>query len=412
MRSYRAACYVLIVTGWAVVSALSACATGADTSMIPNGLMGGGGTSSNGGGSSNGGVTDATTSSSSGGSTSSSSGSYTDDSTNPTPTPTDDGGTDAADEPAPVGPTCTPGQACVDSIPTGWNGFVQLLVNGTGVDAGCAGSYDTVQPSIGGQTNPDGGPATCGSCTCTAPEGGAGCSVGVGNINLLCFPANGPTTTINSGTCTTISAASGQVTAAMSTGQCDVGSVTVTTPAPAASWSMAVACGMSGEGGAAPGGEGGAAGEAGAATGTMCASGQACAAMPAGGASDAGMPSGVCIYQAGVQSCPPSGTTLFTNTFVVGAVEDSRTCGCTCGSLTCPTDGVVNVYTQSGCAGTVASAETLGSACKNGGVNGAKSAMYVASTTGKLATCGAGTSAPAGTVDIDGGSATTFCCIP
>ena len=159
-----------------------------------------------------------------------------------------------------------------------------------------------------------------------------------------------------------------------------------------------------GDGGAAPAsGDGGAAG-----AGTTCSYGQACATVPS--AVDSGMPSGVCIYQAGVQTCPSSG--LFTNTFVVGAVEDDRGCSCTCGSMTCPTDGIVNVYNATGCSGATSSTLALGATCQKNGVSNAKSAMYVQSTTGKSPTCGAGTAAPTGAVDIDGGTATTFCCIP
>jgi hypothetical protein len=72
----------------------------------------------------------------------------------------------------------------------------------------------------------------------------------------------------------------------------------------------------------------------------------------------------------------------------------------------------VNVYNATSCTGTPASTLALGAKCKTGGVNGAKAAMYVQSTTGKSPTCGAGTAAPSGGVDIDGGSATTFCCVP
>jgi hypothetical protein len=378
--------------------------------MIPNGLQGTSSTSG-GGNTSSSGALDATTSSSSGSSGGSSSSSYTDDSTNPNPTPEasgDDGGSDA---PATTpGPTCTPGQACVDGIPSGWNGFVQLLVNNQGVDAGCAGPYGTAQPSIGGQTNPDGGPATCGTCACAAPDSGTGCSVAIGTGNLLCFGAS-PTTVTAAGACYAIqllSNLSGDVKQPTATGSCTAGTASVTTAPPAPSWSVAVACGTAGDGGGAPASDAGA--EAGTGTGMTCASGQACASVP--GAVDSGMPTGVCIYQAGVQTCPPGGTTLFTNTFVVGAVEDSRGCDCTCGSMTCPTDGVVNVYNATGCTGATSSTLALGSGCKTNGVSNAKSAMYVQSTTGKAPTCGAGTTAPTGGVDIDGGTATTFCCIP
>jgi hypothetical protein len=212
------------------------------------------------------------------------------------------------------------------------------------------------------------------------------------------------------GTCTMVGGLAGwngkSTTPSPSGGQQCVGQGgAVTTPPPAPSFQMAVACGQpdAGSGAAAEGG-----------TATTCQSGQACADMPAGAASDAGMPSGVCVYQSGIQTCPPGGSGLFTNTFIVGAVEDTRGCGCTCGAATCPTDGVVEGYTASGCTGTPSYTGDAGAACNGNIPNNTrpKYVKYNPSKSGSPGACGTATSGPTGTVDIDGGTATTFCCIP
>ncbi len=410
MKSYSAAVYTFALLGGAAASSVSACATGGDTPPTTPGFVS---TSSSNGGGSSGSDLDATTSSSSGsssGSTGSSSG-YGDDTTNPPPgddAPTstgDDAGDDGSGN-LPPGPTCTPGQACVDGVPSGWNGFVQLLVASPDAGAaGCAAPYDTVQPALGGQTNPSGGPAGCGSCNCTLPDAGTSCSISVGTGNLGCT-TGGPTSPATQGTCLPVpplSNFSGQIAATPTvvSGQCQAGPIAVTTPPSAPTSSTAVAC-------AGPSDAGASGGDAGA-IGVMCSSGQACAAFPS--TVDGGMPSGVCVYQAGIQTCPPSGTTLYTNTFVVGAVEDSRGCGCSCAPFACPTDGYVNGYGSNDCSGATDAVLDAGNACKLFGVS-AKSVKYIASRSGSPGTCAVADAGPTGTVDIDGGSATTFCCIP
>lgn len=405
MRSWAVGLGLALTAIAAGGAALFACATATDTSGLPgmgftgNGSSSGGGSSSSGG--SSGGMDDATVSGSSsgyGGSSSSSSGAADDTGTVGTDSG-DDGGSNTP------GPTCTPGQACVDGIPSGWTGFVQLVVQAGDAGAGCAAPYDTVQPQLGGQTNPDGGPATCGTCNCFVPDAGVTCSVGIGTGNLGCTP-NGPTSPAAANTCMTLPAltgASGQVTSpTLTSGSCQAGPVSVTSPPPPPSFATATACASSADGGS-PVADGG-----GGSTGPTCASGQACAVLPA--TADAGMPSGVCIYQAGVQTCPPSGTTLFTNTFVVGAVEDTRGCGCTCGAMACPGDGYVNAYSAGNCGGT-ATVLDAGAACKLFGIS-QTSFKYIPSRSGSPGTCGAATGGPSGAVDIDGGTATTFCCIP
>jgi hypothetical protein len=392
MRS-SAVWWALALVGVAGGAALAACATGADT--IPTPIRGSGSSSSSG---SSGGTDDATVSTSSGGS--GSSGGYGDDSTNPTPpnpdtgTPGDDGGGNVP------GPTCLAGQACVDGIPSGWSGFVQILLQAGDAGAGCAAPYATPQPQLGGQTNPDGGPATCGACSCALPEAGITCSVNAFYDDLLCFGgANAPVTAVPSGACTTIGGGGGNGGVSLpkwTAGACVPQAGGVTTPPPPPSSATAVACAPA-DGGA---GEGG--------TGATCASGQACAAVPPG--VDGGTPSGVCVYQAGVQTCPPPGTTLFTNTYVVGALEDGRGCGCSCADPQCPADGYLTGYSNAGCTTTVGTYDA-GSACKNGGTKPSH-AIYNLSRSGSKGTCAVADGGPTGSVTIDGGSATTFCCVP
>jgi hypothetical protein len=99
---------------------------------------------------------------------------------------------------------------------------------------------------------------------------------------------------------------------------------------------------------------------------------------------------------------------------VVGALEDSRGCGCTCGAPQCPADGYVQGFTNNGCTGTPTYTFDAGQACI-GSITTANRPTYVEyhlSRSGSPGTCGAATAGPTGTVDIDGGSATTFCCIP
>jgi hypothetical protein len=408
MKSYVVALCSLALTGGAGAAALSACATGAETDQITNP----GFTSSSGGGSTSSSSTSSSGSSDDATTSSGSSSGYSDDTSNPnpgddaSPVPSDDSGDDSSGGSVP-GPTCTTTQGCVDAIPSGWNGFVQLLVPTTDAGPGCAAPYDTVQPSIGGQMNPDGGPAGCGTCNCFVPDAGVSCSVGLGINNLGCLPpTGGPTTVANANTCVSNpSLPTGQVTTPTpSGGTCAPGPISVTTPPPPPSSTTAVACAESGDGGAA-----GAAGDGGAApTGTTCNPGQACADLPT--TADAGTPSGVCIYQAGIQTCPPNGTSVFTNTFVVGGVEDTRGCGCACGDLACPGDGYVAGYASTDCSGASNITIDAGAPCK--GSLSQKSFKYIPSRTGVAGICGVADAGPTGGVDIDGGSATTFCCVP
>jgi hypothetical protein len=303
------------------------------------------------------------------------------------------------------GPTCSPGQACVDAIPSGWSGFVQIVFPAGDAGAGCTGSYPTEQAQLRGQTNPDGGPATCAACACALPEGGITCSVKAYYDDALCTSGtSGPSVTVTQ-TCTTIGGTfggnSGVSSPTVAGGACVPSGGQVTSPPPALTSMTAAACGQP---------DAGAAVSDGGAGSMQCTTGQACAAIPSGG--DGGMPSGVCIYQSGVQTCPPSGTSVFTNTFVVGAVEDDRSCGsCSCGDPSCPTDGVLNGYSSGGCTGTPAVTANPGSACKVGGTK-YKNATYTMSMSGSRGTCAVADGGPTGSVTIDGGSATTFCCVP
>ena len=284
---------------------------------------------------------------------------------------------------------------------------MQLLVGAAGFDAGCAGAYGAAQPSLGGQTNPDGGPATCGTCSCLVPDAGAQRTIQVEQDNTGCLPIFGTPVevTVPVATCKAVGGFNGwngKVSTPAATGgaQCNPQGGAVTAAPPPPTYSTAVACAQPDAGSGS--GDGGA--------GIMCQSGQACAAMPAGG--DGGMPSGVCIYQSGVQSCPPSGTTVFTNTFVVGSVEDSRGCTCTCGAPTCPSDGYVGGFAAAGCSGTPAYTGDAGAGCNSNISTNPKYVEYYLSRSGALGGCGAASVAPSGAVDIDGGTATTFCCVP
>lgn len=321
----------------------------------------------------------------------------------------DDGG-EAGDDAAPVTTTCVAGQTCVDVAPTGWTGYVQLRLGTADAGAGaCAAPYAASQAT--GIADPVGAPADCSSCNCLAGDAGpVQCSVGIATANLLCT-ANGPTSPVVQDTCTAVSGGNGSATDPMvtsSTGTCAPASALAPPSAP-----PAVVCATGGDAGAPGGEEGAAGGDAGAAgadaaAGPTCDSTQACATPFV---APAGSPSGVCIYQAGVQTCPPGS---YSELHVVGSsVADSRGCSCGCINPTCPTDGYITGYTSSTCAGSPAITFDAGTPCKNfGNVKNSTAFIYHASHGTFTGTCAAVDAGPSGNVAIDATGATTYCCIP
>jgi len=322
-----------------------------------------------------------------------------------------DAGEDAGADAAPaVGPTCTAGQTCVDAVPSGWTGYVQLLLANGDAGSACASPYAMPQAALTGPTNVDGGPAVCGSCTCGVPEAGpiqcsmnlpGGACPGSMATNVpqgMCV--NNPSTYFPNGAGT-------PPTVAPNAGPCGPGQGgAVTTPPPPPTSTLATVCGSASDDAGAPPSDAGA-GDSG---GTMtCMPSQACAAVPGVMQGDSGSPSGPCIYQMGVQDCPTG--VAFTAQFVVGPIEDTRGCACNCGLPTCPSDGYVQGYPNTGCTGTVDTTITSSSTCQIFGIS-SKSYMFFPTHGTWTGACEPDDAGPTGSVTIDAGAATTFCCIP
>jgi hypothetical protein len=308
----------------------------------------------------------------------------------------------------PTQPPCASGQVCVDQIPSGWSGYVQLVV--AAADAGsapsCADPYGASQAT--GMTNPVGAPADCSSCTtCLAGDAGpVTCTVQIGQANYGCLGAS-PATPANQNACTPVGGTNGNAngevsapTVGSAAGTCAPAAAPAAPSAPAA-----VACALTNDGGAPDAGDGGAA------AGPTCASTQACSTAIT---APAGSPSGVCVYKSGVQtSCPPG---HFSDLHVVGSsIADTRGCGCSCANPTCPTDGYVTGYASSDCSGAVAVTLDAGTGCKFGGVNIHNAATFIyhpshGTFTGMCPLVDAGQ--PSGGVSVDPTGATTYCCIP
>ena len=280
---------------------------------------------------------------------------------------------------------------------------MQLLLGTLDAGAGaCAAAYPVSQKT--GIADPVGAPADCSSCNnCLAGDAGPiKCSVGIATENLGCT-ANGPTSPIVQNTCTAVSNGNGSATSptvTSSTGTCAPASALAPPSAP-----PAVVCATGGDAGA-PGGDSGAAADA--APGPTCESTQACATPFV---APAGSPSGVCIYQAGVQTCPPGS---YTEMHVVGSsIADSRGCSCGCVNPTCPADGYITGYTSGSCSGNPAITIDAGTPCKAfGNVNFSTAFIYHPSHGTFTGTCAAVDAGPSGNVTIDATGATTFCCIP
>jgi hypothetical protein len=318
---------------------------------------------------------------------------------------TDDGGDDSGDD-ASTGVTCSPGQTCVDMAPPGWTGYVQLRLALADAGTGsCALPYAAVQ--LAGVADPSGAPAQCTPCTCGKPTGSFACSASVGSLNLGCSGTD-TITALPAGTCTNggllPNGATYAPTVTSGSGTCaGDGGVLIGTPDAAAS-TPAVVCALgAADGGALPA----LAADAGSVAPPTCDSTQACAAVIS---SQAG-PSGVCIFQSGITTCP-SGT-VFTDQHIVGAsVSDTRSCACSCAPATCPSDGYIEGFKASGCTGTVAVTLDAGSACGTG-INGSTYFKYVASRSSSPGTCAPAADAGAsGGVSVDTATGTTLCCIP
>jgi hypothetical protein len=308
----------------------------------------------------------------------------------------DDGG-DAGDDGGGSQPACASGQTCVDLVPSGWTGYVQLLV-GT-ADAGavpCMGPYGVSQAT--GLVDPVAPPADCSSCSnCLAGDAGPiTCTVSIATENYGCL-GGGPSTPAVQNACVPVMLANGSVstpTVASSTGTC----APAAAPAPPSA-AQAVVCGL-GDGGVP---------DAGLGQGPVCSSTQACA-IPI--TAPAGSPEGICIYQSGVLDCPPG---HFSDQHVVGsAIADDRGCSCGCINPTCPTDGFVTGFAANDCSGSVAVTFDAGAPCKipAPNIHSSTAFVYHPSHGSFNGTCTAVDAGPSGGVTVDSSGATTYCCIP
>jgi hypothetical protein len=401
MRLSAVGASLLFSGAFAVAGALVACATGDQVpSGSPTGPTGGGYDAS---------VTDASGADAGGSSDDAPSTVYGDGNAgvDAPATPIADGGTEGGDDaPAAAGPTCAPGESCVDAVPAGWTGYVQLVLQGGDAGSACAAPYGAPQPQLAGSTNPDGGPAGCSPCTCIVADGGVTCSIDLLTGDLLCLGGSGaPMTALQQNQCVQISgfgtsANGGSSEPRLTSGTCQPQGGTVTTAPPPPTSTLATVCGAptAGEGGAGDSGSGGG--------GMTCTPSQACAAVPQGQA-DGGSPSGPCIYQSGVQGCPSG---VFMAQFIVGPIDDTRGCGCSCGTPQCPSDGYVGAYASNSCSGMPALVIDAGAKCK--GALSETGYKYVLSRSGSQGSCDVDDAGPTGSVTIDAGAATTFCCVP
>ena len=399
---YRARWVLAVTIGVGVMCVFNACATTGDgtdpgaaisTKKSPAkdaGTSSGASGSGSGSGSSSG--------SGSGSSSGSGSGGTLDDATLGDDT-SDDAGGEGGDEAGPVAPKCTPGQTCVDQVPSGWTGFVELLL-GTG-DAGtgaCSAPYATSQAT--GLADPVGAPADCSSCNCMVGDAGpVQCSVGLGTLNYLCVGPSA-TTPAPANTCVPVSGANGSSvgpTVTSSAGTCSPATALAAPSAPSA-----VVCALAGDGGAPPADAGSLD------AGPSCSTTQACATPFS---APAGSPSGVCIYKAGVMPCPAGS---YSAQHVVGAsIADTRGCSCGCVNPSCPADGYVTGYTSNNCSGTAATTFNASTACAIGtDIHNSTAFMYHPWHSAFKGACTTVDAGPSGGVTVAAASATTYCCIP
>ena len=313
----------------------------------------------------------------------------------------DDGGDEAAT------PPCASNQTCVDQAPMGWTGYVQLRIATADAGVGaCGAPYGAVQQA--GVADPTGAPAQCSPCTCGAPAPAVVCTSGYATGNYGCSPGTTTYTPLTAGDCVSTAGLNGangatETPTANAGSSCAPDGGTLVGALDAATSTPAIVCALgTGDGGAVS------APDAAAALGPICDSTQACAAAIS---SQAG-PSGVCIYQSGVETCPMG--TVFTEQHLVGAsVADTRGCGCSCGAPQCPGDGVVEAFTNSGCTGTPSKTFDAGSACVVGYYNFSNPYFkYVQSKSSAAGNCDVDDAGPSGGVGVDSTTAMTLCCIP
>jgi len=320
-----------------------------------------------------------------------------------------DGGADADDaddgDDGEAGPApCAANQTCVDQAPSGWTGYVQLRIATVDAGAGaCAVPYGVVQQA--GIADPSGTPAKCATCSCGAPTSTVTCSSGFATLNYGCSAAD-TYTALPAGSCVSATFANGgtEAPSTTSTATCaTVGGQMVGTPDAAASTPAIVCAFGTADGGTPPVANV----DAAATVGPTCDSTQACATAIV---SQAG-PSGVCIYQSGIQTCPTA--TVFTEQHLVGAsAVDTRGCACACGAAQCPADGIVEGFGNSGCTGTPTVTLDAGAKCVGFAFTAPSHFKYVQSKSDTAGGCEVDDAGPTGGVTVDTTTGVTLCCIP
>jgi hypothetical protein len=119
----------------------------------------------------------------------------------------------------------------------------------------------------------------------------------------------------------------------------------------------------------------------------------------------------VCIYQMGIQTCPTG--TVFSDQHLVGAsVVDTRGCTCACGAAQCPTDGVVEGFSSTGCTGAPTVTIDAGAKCVGFGFTAPSHFKFVQSKSDAGGSCEVADGGPTGGVSVDTATGITLCCIP
>lgn len=299
---------------------------------------------------------------------------------------------DAADAAEP-GETSTAGDdggcTCVAAAPNGWQGYAQLAWAAAGA-AACAAPYGVAQshPIAGVDASTE-----CSACTCALPSSGPiTCQVELGSVGLLCAgetmtPALQNVCVLTNGT---NGDSYGPTMVSAPGGSCAPAGGVATKPA--AQTTSATICAAI-DAAVSPGCE---------------SSGQVCVAPPASRA--ATVSTKLCIYQAGVQTCPSA----YPATYVVSTgLSDSRGCSaCSCAAPACPGDGYVQGFTSPNCTGSPAATFDADAGCVlTDNANGSLSFIYHPSHSAWNGSCAPSGGAPTGGVTLDTTSATTFCCM-